>query len=355
MSDPLSELRRRIDAIDDELLRLISERARLAREAGQLKQGNHVYRPEREAQILSRMKAKNPGPLSSESVQRLFREIMSACLALEHPLRVAYLGPRGTFSQTAAIKHFGHAVETVESASIDEVFRSVEAGAADYGVVPVENSSEGAVGRTLDLLLSTPLKICGETFVRVHHCLLRKAATDEGITCIYSHPQSFAQCREWLARHHPQAARVPVASNGEAARLAAEDPAACAIAGEVAAEMYGLTVLARNIEDDPNNTTRFLVLGPHDAGRSGCDKTSLVLSAPNRPGAVYELLAPFARHGVSMTKLESRPSGAGLWEYVFYIDVEGHREDAPLAQALAQLEDIAPFMKLLGSYPASPI
>ncbi|MBI5751272.1 MAG: prephenate dehydratase [Hydrogenophilales bacterium] len=352
MPDDLQKLRTEIDQIDDELLKLISRRAQLAQTIGRLKQGN-IYRPEREAQVLRRIKEANPGPLSGETAARLFREIMSACLALEQPLTVAYLGPQGTFTQAAAIKHFGHAAETADCVSIDEVFRKVESGQAVYAVAPVENSTEGAIGRTLDLLLNTPLMICGEVVVRVHHYLLRKGESMEGITKLYSHAQSFAQCHEWLNKNLPNVARITVSSNAEAARLAAAEPDSAAIAGETAAEIYGLTPLARNIEDEPNNTTRFLVLGMHDAGRSGRDKTSLVMAAPNQPGAMHDLLGPFARNGVSMTKLESRPSGAGKWEYVFYVDVEGHQEDAPVATALAELKNLAPFLKVLGSYPVA--
>jgi len=352
MSDDLQKLRTEIDQIDDELLKLISRRAQIAQTIGRLKQGN-IYRPEREAQVLRRIKEANPGPLSGETAAKLFREIMSACLALEQPLTVAYLGPQGTFTQAAAIKHFGHAAETTDCASIDEVFRKVESGQAAYAVVPVENSTEGAIGRTLDLLLNTPLMICGEVVVRIHHFLLRKGEGVEGITKLYSHAQSFAQCHEWLNKNLPNVARLTVASNAEAAKLAAAEPNSAAIAGETAAEIYGLTPLARNIEDEPNNTTRFLVLGTHDAGRSGRDKTSLVMAAPNQPGAMHDLLGPFARNGVSMTKLESRPSGAGKWEYVFYVDVEGHQEDAPVAQALSELRNLAPFLKVLGSYPVA--
>ncbi len=352
MSDDLQKRRTEIDQIDDELLKLISRRAQIAQSIGRLKQGN-IYRPEREAQVLRRIKEANPGPLSGETAARLFREIMSACLALEQPLTVAYLGPQGTFTQAAAIKQFGHAAETTDCASIDEVFRRVEAGMASYAVVPVENSTEGAIGRTLDLLLNTPLMICGEVVVRVHHYLLRKGEGMEGIAKLYSHAQSFAQCHEWLNKNLPNVARISVASNAEAARLAAEEPDSAAIAGETAGEIYGLTPLARNIEDEPNNTTRFLVLGAHDAGRSGRDKTSLVMAAPNQPGAMHDLLGPFARNGVSMTKLESRPSGAGKWEYVFYVDVEGHQEDAPVAKALSELRSLAPFLKVLGSYPVA--
>jgi len=352
MSDDLQKLRTEIDQIDDELLKLISRRAQIAQTIGRLKQGN-IYRPEREAQVLRRIKEANPGPLSGETAAKLFREIMSACLALEQPLTVAYLGPQGTFTQAAAIKHFGHAAETADCSSIDEVFRKVESGQVAYAVVPVENSTEGAIGRTLDLLLNTPLMICGEVVVRIHHFLLRKGEGVEGITKLYSHAQSFAQCHEWLNKNLPNVARLTVASNAEAAKLAAAEPNSAAIAGETAAEIYGLTPLARNIEDEPNNTTRFLVLGTHDAGRSGRDKTSLVMAAPNQPGAMHDLLGPFARNGVSMTKLESRPSGAGKWEYVFYVDVEGHQEDAPVAQALSELKNLAPFLKVLGSYPVA--
>ena len=352
MSDELQNLRAEIDGIDDELLKLISRRAQLAQTIGRLKQGS-VYRPEREAQVLRRIKEANPGPLSGEAAARLFREIMSACLALEKPLTVAYLGPQGTFSQAAALKQFGHAAQTTDCASIDEVFRRVTASQVDYGVVPVENSTEGAIGRTLDLLLDTPLKICGEVVLRVHQHLLRKAVGLENIKIVYSHPQSFAQCHEWLNQNLPNVKRVNAESNAEAARLAAEDEITAAIAGEGAAEHYKLHMVVQNIEDEPNNTTRFLVLGDHDATPSGRDKTSIVMAAPNQPGAMHDLLGPFARNGVSMTKLESRPSGAGLWEYVFYVDVEGHQRDAPVANAIKELQGLAPFLKVLGSYPVA--
>jgi chorismate mutase/prephenate dehydratase len=280
---------------------------------------------------------------------------MSACLALEKPLAIAFLGPQGTFSQEAAIKHFGHAAVTAGHASIDEVFRSVESGAADYAVVPVENSTEGAVGRTLDLMLNTPLKVCGEVVLRVHQNLLRKVPGMDGIRKIYSHAQSFAQCHEWMNRNLPGVERVQVGSNAEAARLASQEENCAAIAGKAAAELYGLCTLGANIEDEPNNTTRFLVLGEHDSAPSGRDKTSLILSAANRPGAVHELLAPLATHGVSMSKLESRPSRTGLWEYVFFVDVEGHREDAKVAQAIQELHERAAFLKVLGSYPLAEL
>lgn len=352
MSDELQRHRDGIDAIDAEILRLVNQRAEHAKAIGALKNGA-VYRPEREAQILRRIKERNPGPLSDETAARLFREIMSACLALEKPLAVAFLGPQGTFTQAAAIKHFGHAAQTRPCASIDDVFRTVEAGSADYGVVPVENSTGGAVGTTLDLLLTTPLKVCGEVDLRVHQFLLRKAGAAGKAEKVYSHAQSLAQCHEWLNQNLPDAERVAVVSNAEAARLAAEDETAAAIAGEMAAEIYGLEKTAENIEDKPDNTTRFLVIGAHDAAPSGRDKTSLALSARNRPGAVYDLLSPLAAHEVSMTKLESRPSRAGLWEYVFFVDIEGHRQDEKVAKAIAELREKTAFLKILGSYPVA--
>lgn len=352
MADELQRHRASIDAIDDEILRLVNRRAEHAQAIGALKNGA-IYRPEREAQVLRRIKEGNPGPLSGETVARLFREIMSACLALEKPLSVAYLGPQGTFTQAAAIKHFGHAAETVACSSIDEVFRQVEGGNADYGVAPVENSTEGAINRTLDLLLQTPLQICGEVELRVHQFLLRKRDGLDGIRKVCSHAQSIGQCHEWLNKNLPDVPRVQVASNAEAARLAAEDESCAAIAGETAAELYALQKVAQNIEDEPNNTTRFLVVGTHDAAPSGRDRTSLVMSAKNRPGAVFELLSPFARHEVSMTKLESRPSRMGLWEYVFFVDIDGHRLDEKVAAALDELRGKAAFLKILGSYPVA--
>lgn len=349
----LEGLRDRIDAVDDRLLELLSERARLAQAVGHAKGATVVYRPEREAQVLRRLIEANPGPLPQEAVRLLFQEVMSACRALEQPLTVAYLGPEGTFSEAAAIKHFGHAVDRLPTDSIDEAFSAVERGEAGYAVVPVENSTEGAVSRTLDLLLQSPLKICSEVVLRVRQHLMRKGEGLEGIEVVYSHAQSLAQCHEWLNRNLPRASRMRVTSNGEAARLAAADPKAAAVAGEVAAERYGLSIVARDIEDEPTNTTRFLVMGREDAGPSGRDKTSLALSTPNRPGSLLELLKPFAEHGVGLTKLESRPARSGAWEYVFYLDIEGHRSDAAVAQALAQVEPKASLFKVLGSYPVA--
>lgn len=355
IDEQLQQYRAKIDALDAQILQLISQRAECAHAIGQLKGTGVIYRPEREAQVLRRIKELNPGPLSGETAARLFREIMSACLALEKPLTIAFLGPRGTFSQAAALKHFGHAALLQPHPSIDDVVRAVEAGQADYAVVPVENSTEGAVGRSLDLLVQTPLSICGEVVVRVHQHLLRKRNDWDGITTLYSHAQSLAQCHEWLNRQLPNVARVQVASNAEAARLAGEFETAVAIAGEAAAEEYGLAVLAGSIEDEPNNTTRFLVLGRSDTARSGQDKTSLLLSTKNRPGAMVDLLTPLAKHQVSMTKLESRPSRAGLWDYLFFVDVEGHQQDDKVVAALNELRETAAFMKVLGSYPIAVI
>ncbi|MBA4743404.1 MAG: prephenate dehydratase [Azoarcus sp.] len=354
MSDELQKIRDQIDRLDAEILARLSERARCAQRVGEIKQGN-LYRAEREAQVLRRLADENPGPLPDHAVQRIFREIMSACLALEQPLRVAYLGPAGTFTESAARKHFGAAPAFSALAAIDDVFRAVEAGNADYGIVPVENSTEGVIGRTLDLLLASPLKICGEVRLRIHQNLMSRAPDLGAVTKVYSHAQSLAQCHEWLDRNLRTLPRVAVASNAEAARLASGEDGAAAIGAEAAAELYDLRILAANIEDDPRNTTRFVVIAQHDSGVSGQDRTSLVCSAPNRPGAVHGLLEPFARHGVSMSKLQSRPARGGMWEYVFYVDLEGHQADPPVAAALAELVERASFVKILGSYPVAVI
>ena len=352
----LLDLRQGIDTLDEEVLRLLSRRAQLAHRIGEIKQGN-LYRPEREAQVLRRIAERNPGPLPEGAVRTIFREIMSACLALEQPLRIAYFGPAGTFTESAAKKHFGSAPTFTSHVAIDDVFRAVESGNADYGVVPVENSTEGAVGRTLDLLLTTPLMICGEVGLRIQQNLMSKSAAVDRLDKLYSHAQSLAQCHEWLNRHLPAIPRVPVASNAEAARLAAADPSSGAVAGEAAAQLYELNILAANIEDDPNNTTRFLVLAKHDAGPSGLDKTSFVCSAQNKPGAVHDLLTPLKAHSVSMSKFESRPArgfGGSRWAYVFFIDIEGHRQDPIVARALDDLRGEVGFLKVLGSYPRAP-
>jgi chorismate mutase/prephenate dehydratase len=356
MSDEeiLREIRERIDTLDDEIHRLLNDRAAAAQEVARIKLAEdpeaQFYRPERETAILQRIMARNTGPLENEEVARLFREIMSACLALEQPLSIAFLGPEGTFTQAATLKHFGHSVRTLSLSSIPDVFREVESGSCHFGVVPVENSTEGVVSHTLDTFLSSPLRICGEVMLRIHHHLLSHADRDQ-VETVYSHQQSFAQCRGWLNRYLPQAEQVAVGTNAEAARLAAERPNTAAIAGWTAAELYRLPVLSKNIEDEPGNTTRFLVIGKRDSGPSGEDKTSLMLSTLNRAGGLHALLTPFAEYGISMTRIESRPSRRGRWDYVFFVDLDGHRTDENVTKALEVLESEATEFRVLGSYP----
>jgi chorismate mutase/prephenate dehydratase len=354
MSEDIDKLRREIDALDDELAALLQRRAALARDIGARKGGAPAYRPERESEILGRV-SQSKGVLSRERVAGVFREIISACRGMEEAIRVSYLGPEGTFSEQAVRRHFGSAVEGLACVSVDEAFRRCESNAVQFTVVPAENSTEGAVGRTLDLLVATPLRICGEIELRVQQNLLSRGESLSEVKKIYSHSQSLAQCNGWLAQHLANAERVPVASNAEAAQRAAKEPGSAAVAGEAAGERYGLKVLARSIEDDPNNTTRFLVLGHLAAAPTGRDRTSLVMSAENKPGAVHALLTPLAQHGVSMTRIESRPARArtALWEYLFFVDVEGHEKDERLAAALAALRGKAPFLKILGSYPVA--
>ena len=353
MNDKLKPLREQIDAIDAQILELLSRRGRLAQEVGHVKAETDapVFRPEREAQVLRGVAERNGGPLNSHDLQTIFREVMSACRALEKRVTVAYLGPAGTFSEQAVYQQFGRAVEGLPCASIDEVFRATEAGTADFGVVPVENSSEGAVNRTLDLMLATTTIISGEVSIPVHHSLMSRSGSMDGVKLICAHSQALAQCQVWLNLHHPQIERRAVASNAEAAVMASRDASVAAIASEMAGEQYGLGMVQAHIQDDPHNRTRFVVIGAHATTPSGKDRTSLVLAVPNRAGAVYNLLAPLARHGVSMTRFESRPARTGAWEYYFYVDVEGHRQDAAVAAALGELQDNAAFFKLLGSYP----
>jgi chorismate mutase/prephenate dehydratase len=353
MADDIARHRAEIDALDEKIVELLNARAAHAAAIGELKGNGGAYRPEREAEVLRRVAAANRGPLANATLGRLFTEIISACRSLEEPLTVAYLGPQGTFSEMALVKQFGMSIEPVPCASIDEVFRAAETGAAAYAVVPVENSTDGAVGRTLDLLLATPLRICAEVVLRVQQNLMAKGASIKAIRKVYSHPQSLAQCQGWLSQHLPRAARVPAASNAEGARLAGKERSAAAIGPEIAAERYGLRILARSIEDDAKNRTRFLVLGGHDAGPSGKDRTSLVMTTHNKPGSLHDLIAAFSGAGVNMTRLESRPARTGQWEYYFYVDIEGHQQDTKVAKALAELKDKAPFVKIFGSYPAA--
>ncbi len=355
----IAEIRGRIDAIDESLAELINERARLALAAGEVKNRTddsaEFFRPEREAQILRAVVERNQGPLSDAEIVRLFREIMSACLAQQEPLKVAFLGPEGTFSQSATIKQFGHSIKSLPLNTIEEVFSDVESGDADFGVVPVENSTEGAVSNTLDMFLASPLKICGEVELPIHHNLLSIAANIESIERVYSHRQSLAQCRGWLHQHLPHAEKIPVASNAEAARRVRYAEDAAAIAGEAAASVYNLRILHANVEDQPDNSTRFVVIGRKLLPPSGVDKTSLLLASSDRPGALYELLKPLAEGGISMTRIESRPSKQGKWDYVFFVDVAGHAETEPLASALRKLKRGTTLFKVLGAYPVSVI
>ena len=354
-AESLQALRERIDALDRQIQTLISERARCAQRIGALKQAagatGNLYRPEREAQVLRRVIEANQGPLSSEEMARLFREIMSACLALEEPLQIAFLGPEGTFTQAAALKHFGKSIHSIPLRAIDEVFREVEAGSADYGVVPVENSTEGVVNHTLDMFLQSPLRICGEVQMRINHHLITRATDLKAVRRVYSHRQSLAQCREWLDVNLPRVEQVEVGSNGEAVLRVRGEADAAAIAGQCAADIYDLPTLVRNIEDEPNNTTRFLIIGTQPIAPSGDDKTALLVASLNRPGALFKLLEPLARNNVSMNRIESRPSRRGMWDYVFFIDLDGHAQDEPVAAALAELREQASLFRVLGSYP----
>jgi chorismate mutase/prephenate dehydratase len=353
----LGSLRADIDAVDEQLHALLNQRARLAQRAGISKHedGHTVdfYRPEREAEVLRRVLERNSGPLRNEEVVRLFREIMSACLAQEEPLKVGFLGPEGTFTQQAVLRHFGHSVRALALPTVDEVFQEVEAGNADFGIVAIENSSEGTITNTLDRFLTSPLHICGEVELRIHHCLMGKMDALARVLRVCSHGQALAQCRGWLDQHLPDVERVPVASNAEGARRARDEQGTAAIAGETAAEVYGLNILVREIEDRADNATRFLVLGRKLLRASGADRTTLLLSIGDTrsPGALHRLLEPLARYGISMSRIESRPSRRRKWDYVFFIDIEGHAEDARVRKALAALKKRASLFRVLGSYP----
>jgi chorismate mutase/prephenate dehydratase len=353
----LAALRVQIDALDRDLLALLNRRADVALAIGALKraEGSPAFRPEREAAVIDGLKQANPGPLPGDSVAPIWREIMSACRALETPTRVAYLGPAGTFSELATLGYFGSSIVKVSCANADEVFHATSAGAADFGVVPVENSSEGVVTRSLDLFLTTPLTIVGETSLYVRHNLLRKVDSQDGIVAVCAHPQALAQCHAWLSHHLPNAERRPVASNAEGARLAGLDDRLAALASERAASEFGLHVVAMGVQDDAHNRTRFAIVA-HPAVHplpkaSGHDCTSLVVSVPNRPGAVHDMLVPLKQHGVSMTRFESRPARSGQWEYYFYVDLQGHPDQPEVAAALKELREVCAFFKLLGTYP----
>lgn len=357
MSDKnkLQKIREKIDAIDDQLLALMNARANCAKAVADAKQatGESVtfYRPEREAQILRRMMQQNAGPLRNEQVTRIYREIISSCLSLEERLKIAFLGPEGTFTQAAVHKHFGHSVNPHPCETIDLVFREVEAASSNYGFVPIENSTEGVVTHTLDSFIDSSLKICGEVYLPIHQNLMCQQENWTSVKRVYSHQQSLAQCRKWLDSRLPKAERIAVSSNAEAARLASNDTDAAAIGGQQAAEVYGIKVVQMNIEDQPNNTTRFLIIGDQKVPPSGQDKTSLLLSTSNKPGALYKLLEPLVKNDLDMTRIESRPSRCTNWEYVFFLDVIGHEDDEKLQAALLALENEAEHVRVLGSYP----
>ncbi|WP_397476160.1 prephenate dehydratase [Pusillimonas sp.] len=351
----LAPLREQIDETDRQILHLLNQRANLALKVGEVKQDvdadGPVLKPEREAALIRSLQEANQGPFTEAGIAAVWGEIISVCRGLESPLVVAYLGPQGSFSEQAAIEQFGQSIEKLRCDSFDEVFRAVEAGQANVGMVPVENSTEGAVNRSLDLLLNSPLKVLGERSLSIHHCLMTQSGSMDGVTRVMAHPQALAQCQGWLSRHYPAVTRDAASSNAEAARIASEDPAVAAIAGSMAAEAWGLQIAASGIQDDPQNRTRFLAVGTMEPSASGHDKTSLILAVPNRPGAVHDILSPLADNGVSMSRLESRPARTGQWEYYFYVDIIGHCDDAPVVRALAALKERAAFFKVLGSYP----
>lgn len=361
----LDKLRKEIDSIDTQIHELINRRAECAERVAETKLKQFVaengegdlskvmfYRPEREAQVLQKVIDRNRGPLDGKTVAHIFREIMSACLALEKPMEVAYFGPEGTFTQAATFKHFGQAVVSLPQPAIDNVFAQVESGQCNYGVVPVENSTEGMISHTLDNFMDSPLKICGEVELRIQlHLLANENANSESIKTICAHQQALAQARNWLDNNWPKVKRIAVASNAEAARMAKDDSSIAAVAGDIAAEHYDLMKLAESIEDLANNTTRFLIIGREEVSPSGSDKTSLIVEANNKPGALFNILEPFQTAGVSLTRIDTRPSRTDTWAYVFFIEFEGHREDALIRGILDGLEEHSRVLKVLGSYP----
>ena len=353
--DPLAEIRKRIDEIDKSIQDLVSERASCAAQVAKVKQQQgetgHFYRPEREAQVLRTVMQRNAGPLSDESIAGIFREIMAACLAHEKPLTVAFLGPEGTYTHSAAVKHFGSLIEAKPVESIEEVFRIVEADGANFGVVPVENSSAGVINHTLDLFMKSSLMISGEVTLRIRHNLLSKVDSLDKIDRVYAHQQSLSQCNQWLDKHLPNAERIAMSSNAQAVLHAIDNNGAASIGGSMAAELYDVPVLAADIEDEPDNTTRFVVIGQHRSPPSGDDRTSLLVFVHNRPGSLFDLLKPLAERNISMSNIESRPSRRGVWDYVFFIDIDGHRDDEVIKQAIAEIEKASAMVTILGSYP----
>jgi len=353
--DKLQAIRQQIDELDERIQALINQRAQCAQQVADIKlqsgESDHFYRPEREAQVLRNIEARNLGPLGNREMASLFRQIMSACLALERPLTIAFLGPAGTYNHVATMKHFGSFIEQAPVDNIEDVFRVVETGQAHFGVVPIENSTEGVITHTLDLLINSSLFICGEVDLRIQHNLISNEKQLADITRVYAHQQSLAQCRRWLDENLPGVEQYAVRSNSEAVRLIKDEKASAAIAGQLAAELHGVPILYSEIEDEPDNTTRFIVIGRDPVPPSGKDRTSLLVTASNKPGALHRLLKPLADRNIGMSKIESRPSRRGVWEYVFFIDIEGHQDDALVADALREIEHESPMVRILGSYP----
>ena len=353
----IEELRRQIDALDSQVLELLNRRAEIVGQIGEEKsRGNIAYHsPEREEEIIGRLTRENRGPFPSRAVRGVYREILSACLSLEQTLKVAYLGPQATFTHMACMKRFGQLAEYIPLRGIGDVFKEVEKGKADYGVVPVENSTEGMVSHTLDMFVDSDLKICGEILMEVSHHLLSKHGEKGRIAKIYSHPHAIAQSRNWLDANMPRVALFEVPSTAAAAEIAAKDETAAAIASELASRLYDLKMVASRIEDSPYNFTRFLIIGQASSPMTGNDKTSILFAIRDRVGALFRMLEPFAHYQINLTKIESRPSRYRVWEYIFYVDFEGHVEEAPVQTALERLREECLFLKVLGSYAKEPL
>ncbi|HDM37869.1 MAG TPA: prephenate dehydratase [Candidatus Omnitrophica bacterium] len=348
----LEKLRKKVDRIDEEILNLLNERAELTLKIGEIKsrKNKQIYAADREKKVYENITKKNKGPLNNEGLKSIYREIMSASIALEKSIKVAYLGPPASFTHLASIKKFGSSIEYLSCDSITDVFYDVQKQRADYGVVPIENSTEGAVTYTLDMFIQSNLKICSEILLQISHNLIANCSKNK-IKKIYSNPQVFGQCRQWLKKNLPQSALIEVSSTTRAAQLAQRAKDAAAIASEMAAKTYNLRILTKSIEDNPNNVTRFLVIGKEETPPTGEDKTSIIFSTKDKPGALYEMLMPFKKHNINLTKIESRPSKAEAWKYYFFLDLEGHRQDEKVKKALSELEENCLFFKILGSYP----
>jgi len=357
MSEEIKKIRKNIDSIDNEILELLNKRAsqaiNISKEKQKSDKSDNFYNAEREAQVLRRIKENNDGPLSDQVISRLYQEIMSACLSLEAPLRVSYLGPKGTYTQAATQSHFGNSILSVPQPSVEDVFSSVEKRESHYGVVPVENSTQGIVSSTLDMFMNSSLRISGEIEIAIHHNLLSKEKKITNINKVYAHPQSFSQCKMWLEKNCPNSEKINASSNAEAALIAAKEKNAAAIASEIAADIYDLQILNKNLEDNFNNSTRFLVIGDRDTEPSGSDKTTIIVSTKNDAGALHNLLEPLSKHKVSMTRIESRPSKNNNWEYLFYLDLDGHIKDESLKKASKEIKKEASLYRFLGSYPTA--